>query len=81
MTERECVVCGGPITGRKDRKTCSNRCRTALNRAEKDAGTVTPAPRTVTTASGSVTYSWQADEPTDPLGHWMPIEEEGTPWY
>jgi len=67
--ERKCAVCKGPIEGRKDRKTCSDRCRTALNRAESQAAAVT-------TGGGAVTATWAADEPTDELGHWTAAEED-----
>ena len=74
--ERRCRVCKAPIVGRKDRKTCGDRCRTALKRAESQVGAVTSRAEAVTTAQVSVTYSgWAADEPEDELGHWMPSEE------
>ena len=82
LFERKCAVCKAPIVGRKDRKTCSDRCRTALKRAEEAAAAVTSRAETVTTAQGSVTHSgWAADEPDDVAGHWQLVEEEETPWY
>ncbi len=83
LFERKCSVCKGPIEGRRDRKTCSDRCRTALNRAETDAVAVTSQAVAVTTGGGavtttvgSVTATWAADEPEDELGHWTAAEEE-----
>jgi hypothetical protein len=32
-TGRACEVCGGPVAGRTDRRTCSPKCRRALARA------------------------------------------------
>jgi hypothetical protein len=32
-TSRACEVCGAPIGGRRDRRTCSPKCRRALARA------------------------------------------------
>jgi len=79
--ERKCAVCTVPIVGRKDRRTCSDRCRTALKRAESQVGAVTSRAEAVTTAQGSVTHSgWSADEPEDVAGHWQPVEEEES-WY
>ncbi len=73
---RKCSVCKGPIEGRRDRKTCSDRCRTALNRAETDAVAVTSQAVAVTTGGGTVTgTSWATDEPEDALGHWAAEED------
>ncbi len=69
LSERKCAWCDRPLTGRIDQKTCSDRCRTALKRAES-------RDETVTTGGASVTSRWSADEPTDELGHWQPAEEE-----
>jgi len=77
---RNCTVCEAPITGRRDRKCCSEACRQALFRAKKAPGAVTSRAETVTTAQGSVTYSgWSADEPDDELGHWQSTEEPSWP--
>ncbi len=74
--ERKCAVCRGPIEGRKDRRTCGDRCRTALNRAETDAVAVTSQAVAVTTGGGTVTgTSWATDEPEDALGHWTSDSE------
>ncbi len=83
LFERRCSVCKGPIEGRKDRKTCSDRCRTALFRAETQAIAVTTGGASVTTTAvavtetvGSVTgTSWAEDEVTDELGHWTSDSE------
>jgi len=83
LIERKCVICRGPIEGRKDRKTCSDRCRTALNRAETDAVAVTSDAVAVTKDPGAVTQTgvavtgtaWAADEPSDEMGHWQAEEE------
>ena len=69
LFERKCTVCKATIVGRKDRKTCSDRCRTALNRAESGLAAVTS---TVGAVTGT---TWAADEPTDELGHWTSAEE------
>lgn len=34
---KRCVECGKAIEGRKDKKTCSHKCRTALYRRLKGA--------------------------------------------
>jgi len=76
LFERKCTICKGPIEGRKDRKTCSDRCRTALNRAESSAGAVTLDAGAVTNGGVAVTgASWAADEPSDELGHWTADED------
>jgi len=76
LFERKCAVCKGPIKGRRDRKTCSDRCRTALNRAETDAVAVTTDAGAVTSQAVAVTgTAWAADEPNDELGHWTAEEE------
>ena len=72
LFERKCTVCKAPIVGRKDRKTCSDRCRTALNRAESRSAAVAREAGAVTGAT------WATDEPTDELGHWM--HEEPSIW-
>ncbi len=69
LFERKCAVCKGPIEGRRDRKTCSDRCRTALNRAESALAAVTREAGAVTGAT------WAADEPSDELGHWTSEED------
>lgn len=83
LFERKCAVCRGPIEGRKDRKTCSDRCRTSLNRTESQAVAVTSQAVAVTTGGasvtetvGSVTATWAADEPSDELGHWQSADED-----
>ncbi len=75
FVERRCSVCRGRIEGRKDRKTCSDRCRTALNRTESEAVAVTKTGGSVTEMVGAVTGTWAADEPADELGHWQSAEE------
>ncbi len=76
LFERKCTVCKGPIEGRKDRKTCSDRCRTALNRAETNAGAGTTDAVAVTNGGVAVTgTAWAADELEDELGHWQAEEE------
>jgi len=75
LFERRCAVCKAPIEGRRDRKTCGSRCRTALKRAEEAAAAVTPRAEAVTTGGGAVTTSWASDEPDDPLDHWQAVPE------
>ncbi len=81
--ERKCAVCKGPIEGRRDRRTCGDRCRTALTRAESSRQSVTSGAAAVTSqavgvtaAAGTVTgATWSADEPSDELGHWTAEED------
>lgn len=73
--ERRCSVCNAPISGRIDRKTCSDRCRSALKRAQSRAEAVSAE------AAPVAVGAWQAEEPADPLEHWQPIEEEALPWW
>jgi len=69
LFERRCAVCKAPIEGRKDRRTCGDRCRTALKRAESNGEAVTSAGAPVTAAG------WASDEPDDPLDHWQAVPE------
>jgi hypothetical protein len=36
-SERSCVLCGAPLTGRSDRRTCSVKCRMRVARARISA--------------------------------------------
>jgi predicted nucleic acid-binding Zn ribbon protein len=43
--DRTCASCGGPLDGRADRRTCSDRCRQAHRRKqarERDTATLPP---------------------------------------
>jgi hypothetical protein len=82
-----CAVCGKPLAGRADARTCSPRCRQRARRAAKaalkraaalsyGAPAVTDPPLGVTSTLVTPSTTWAAfsdDDDLDPDPLWRPI--------